>query len=129
MKATRPSTALYIESSFPGGFLLVKRMICAAGFEVITVDHNGNFAEHLGRIPQLDLIVFDSNLVGFDGRNLAEEYYNQIKANSNTRHVPLIIISYENEKDMLDKLQADVHILKPIDPEEFIKILCSYLAK
>ncbi len=126
MKTTRQSTALYIESPFDS-FLLVARMLGAIGFEMIMVSRDENFSERLESLPQLDLIVFDSNLVGFDGKNFAEDYYVQIKANPSTRYVPLIIISHENEKDLLDKLQADVHITKPIDPDKFNMILRGYL--
>jgi CheY-like chemotaxis protein len=95
---------------------------------VITLYHNENVSERLDGLPPIDLIVFDSNLVGFDGERFAEGYYVQIKAHPNTRHVPLILLAHENEKDRLGKLQADVHLVKPIDPDKFNKILRGYLA-
>ena len=125
---TRKSTALLIESPYDG-LLLVTRIMSAVGFDLITVHINENFSERLEKCPKLDLIVFDSKLVGFNGKSLAENYYAQIKANPNTRHIPLIIIAYEEEKDSLAKLQADIHIVKPIDLDEFPKILQKYLAQ
>lgn len=107
--------------------MLVARMLGAAGFQVITLHYNENVPERLDTLPSIDLIVFDSNLVGFDGERFAESYYVQIKAHPNTRHVPLILIARESEKDQLNKLQADVHLVKPIDPDHFNQILCSYL--
>ena len=128
MEETRKSTALLFESPYDS-LLLVSRMMAVVGFELVLIRPDESISKQLERLPKLELIVFDSNLIGFDGKSLAEDYYAQIKANPKTQHVPLIIIAHEKEKDSLKKLQADMHIIKPIDVDEFYKILRYYLAK
>jgi CheY-like chemotaxis protein len=123
---TTNPTAMCVLSPYDS-LLLVARMIGAAGFDLVTVYHNEDVFEQLGKIPKLDLIVLDRIET-----NEQLEYYAQIKTSPSTCHIPLIAVFVKEpesfDKKLLGKLGADRHIVKPIDPDKFQKLLRNYLA-
>ncbi|OIB56517.1 response regulator [Natrialba sp. SSL1] len=75
----------------------------------------GEFAD----APCPDLILLDLNLPRKDGEEVLEE----LKADSNLRHIPVIVLTSSDSHDDLVKsydLHANAYLTKPVDPVEFI---------
>jgi response regulator RpfG family c-di-GMP phosphodiesterase len=129
---TSSPIAMYIGSPYDSRLLLAG-LIRIAGFEVVVAYHNENISKQIEKLPRLDLVVLDSIYMNFDGENSVKfmEQYVQIKADTKTQNAPLIIVTMENEfdKELLDRLDADKHIVKPVDVDEFIKVIGDYLNK
>ena len=71
-----------------------------------------------------DLILLDLNLPKKDGREVLEE----VKADPNLKRIPVIILtSSKAEADIFKTydLHANCYITKPIDMDQFIKVVRS----
>lgn len=71
-----------------------------------------------------DLILLDLNMPKKDGREVLAE----IKSNSKLKVIPVVILTTsQSEEDILKsyKLQASCYVTKPIDLEQFSKIIRS----
>jgi CheY-like chemotaxis protein len=69
-----------------------------------------------------DLIILDLNLPGKDGRQVL----NEIKSDANLKTIPVIILtSSDNDSDIEQsyKLSANCYIQKPVDLDEFSKVV------
>lgn len=74
--------------------------------------------------PRPDVILLDLNLPKKDGREVLAE----VKADLNLRLIPVVIItSSEAEQDVLRtyELHANCYVTKPVDLEQFIKVIQS----
>ena len=74
--------------------------------------------------PKPDLIIMDLNLPRKDGREVLAE----IKVDENLKHIPVVIMTISQaEEDILRsyKLHANCFITKPIDLNQFIKVIKS----
>jgi CheY-like chemotaxis protein len=80
----------------------------------------GGFAE----APRPDLILLDLNLPKRDGREVLDD----IKRDPDLMHVPVVILTTSQaEEDILRayRLHANCFISKPVDLEQFIKVVRS----
>jgi CheY-like chemotaxis protein len=80
----------------------------------------GAFAD----VPKPDLILLDLNLPKRDGREVLDD----IKRDPLLMHVPVVILtSSQAEEDILKayRLHANCFITKPVDLEQFIKVVSS----
>lgn len=71
-----------------------------------------------------DLVILDLNLPRKDGREVLAE----IKENKSLRTIPVVILTTsQSEEDILKsyKLNANCYVTKPIDLDQFIKIIKS----
>ncbi|HEX2920039.1 MAG TPA: response regulator [Bacteroidales bacterium] len=91
------------------------------GVEAMSFLHNtGKYSE----MPKPDLIILDLNLPKKDGREVLAE----LKADDELMHIPVVIMTISQaEEDILKtyKLHANCYIAKPIDLNEFIKVIKS----
>jgi len=74
--------------------------------------------------PRPDLILLDLNLPRKDGREVLEE----IKFSSEFRRIPVVVLTTsQSEDDILRayNFHANCYITKPIDLEQFIKVVRS----
>jgi len=74
--------------------------------------------------PTPDLILLDLNLPKKDGREVLEE----IKKNETLKPIPVVILTVSNaEEDILKtyNLHANCYITKPLDLEQFMKVVKS----
>lgn len=72
--------------------------------------------------PRPDIILLDLNLPKKDGREVLKE----IKEDSNFRNIPVVVLTTSGaEKDILKAydLHANAYITKPIDLDQFIKVV------
>jgi chemotaxis family two-component system response regulator Rcp1 len=75
-------------------------------------------------MPRPDLIILDLNLPKKDGREVLEE----IKTNDDLKRIPVVILTISKaEEDILKtyNLHANCFISKPIDLDQFIKVVKS----
>lgn len=86
-----------------------------------------NFLEKKGEykdVPKPDLILLDLNLPKKDGREVLAE----IKSNDKLRTIPVVVLTISQaEEDILKSynLHANCFITKPIDLDQFIKVVQS----
>jgi CheY-like chemotaxis protein len=74
--------------------------------------------------PRPDIILLDLNLPKKDGREVLKE----IKEDDNLKNIPVVILTTSNaEKDILRAydLHANAYITKPLDFDQFIKVVGS----
>ena len=75
-----------------------------------------------GQVPRPDLILLDLNMPRMDGREVLAE----IKADEALACIPVVVLTTSQaEEDILKsyKLHANCYITKPVDFEQFIKIV------
>jgi len=75
-------------------------------------------------VPKPDLIILDLNLPRKDGREVLSEIKNDISL----QHIPIVIMTISQaEEDILKSynLHANCYISKPIDLNQFVKIIRS----
>jgi two-component system response regulator len=91
------------------------------GVEAMEFLHNhGKYSS----VPKPDIIILDLNLPKRDGREVLAE----IKSDDELKHIPIVIMTISQaEEDILKtyKLHANCYITKPIDLNEFIKVVKS----
>ena len=127
----KPIEILLVEDN-PGDARLVKETlkdvkilnnlgIAKDGQEALDFLHReGDYAE----APHPDLILLDLNLPKKDGREVLRE----IKADKNLKRIPVVVLTTSKaEEDILRSydLQANCYITKPVDLDEFIKVIKS----
>jgi len=74
--------------------------------------------------PVPDMIMLDLNLPKKDGREVLEE----IKEDPDLKHIPVVVITTSGaEEDIIKsyKLHANCYITKPVNFEQFIKVVHS----
>ena len=74
--------------------------------------------------PKPDLIILDLNLPKKDGREVLAD----IKGNDDLKHIPVVIMTTSQaEADILKSynLHANCYVTKPIDLNQFIKVIKS----
>ena len=72
--------------------------------------------------PRPDIIILDLNLPKKDGREVLREF----KEDENLHNIPVIVLTTSNaEKDILRAydLHANAYITKPLDFDQFIKVV------
>jgi CheY-like chemotaxis protein len=91
------------------------------GVEALEFLHReGGFAE----AARPDLILLDLNLPRMDGREVLAE----IKSDPKLKMIPVVVLTTSSaEQDVLHsyELQASCYITKPVDLEQFIKVVRS----
>ena len=73
-------------------------------------------------VPRPDVILLDLNLPKKDGREVLAE----VKADQNLRRIPVVILTVSKaEEDILRTydLHANCYIAKPLDLDQFIKVV------
>ena len=76
------------------------------------------------RVPRPDLILLDLNLPRKDGREVLAE----IKADPDLKRIPVVILTVSKDEEDVMKtynLHANCFIIKPIDLNQFIKVVKS----
>jgi chemotaxis family two-component system response regulator Rcp1 len=72
--------------------------------------------------PRPDLILLDLNLPRKDGWEVLAE----IKADSDLRRIPVVILTSSNEQEDVKKgynLHANSYLTKPVDLENFVRVM------
>lgn len=103
------------------GKVLTNVSVAVDGVEALAfLRREGKYAD----APRPDLILLDLNLPKKDGREVLEE----IKQDSSLKCIPVIVLTTSAaERDILKtySLHANCYINKPVDYDEFIKVVRS----
>ena len=114
-----PGDVRLIKEAFKGGKLINNLHVVGDGVEALAyLKKQGKFTD--GLTP--DLIILDLNLPKKDGRELLAE----IKEDQQFKHIPVIVLTTSKaEADITEsyKSRANCYITKPVDMNQFIKIV------
>jgi two-component system, chemotaxis family, response regulator Rcp1 len=127
----KPIEILLVEDN-PGDIRLTKEALCEAKVSNnLNVVYDGvealRFLKREGEYsnaPRPDIIFLDLNLPKMDGR----EVLAVIKDDSTLRRIPVVVLTTSNaEQDIIKSydLHANCYINKPVDLDQFIKIVTS----
>lgn len=130
-KADRPIEILLVEDN-PGDVRLTREIFKAARIRNIihTVEDGVEAMEYLRNQGKYadearpDLILLDLNLPRKDGREVLAE----IKTDDELKRIPVVVLTISKaEEDILKtySLHANCYITKPVDLDQFIKVVAS----
>ncbi len=109
---------LTVEALKEGKFLN-NLTVARDGEEALEIlSRQGKYANY----PLPDIILLDLNLPRKDGREVLRE----IKTNSELMHIPVVVLTMSKaEEDILRsyKYHANCYITKPIDMDQFLKVM------
>ncbi len=98
---------------------VVKILLENDGYTIITTESEERIFEILLEDPP-DLILLDIWLSGHDGGKIAKE----LKSNDRTKHVPIIMMSANNQTEKITKESgADGFLLKPFNIDDLLHIV------
>lgn len=128
-EAGKPIDILLVEDN-PGDADLAKEALESSKVRnrLYTVDDGVKAMEFLRKegvyegVPKPDLILLDLNLPRMDGRQVLAE----VKKDQALRMIPIVILTTSSaEEDILRSynLHANCYITKPIDLEQFMKVV------
>lgn len=116
-----PGDVRLTEEVLKEGKIFSRLSVVEDGMQAIDFLHRqGRFA----RVPRPDLILLDLNLPRKSGREVLEE----IKLSADFRRIPVVVLTTsQSEDDILRAydFHANCYITKPIDLEQFIKVVRS----
>ncbi|MBN2501388.1 MAG: response regulator [Anaerolineales bacterium] len=107
---------------------LIRLILGRRGFEVIGADGGKKGLEAI-REQRPDLVLLDLMMPDMDGW----EVYQQLKANKNTRDIPVIVVTAKAQS--IDKVlglhiaKVDDYISKPFSPQELLDSVDQVLTK
>ncbi len=101
---------------------LLEALLKGGGYEVVLAGNGAEALEKL-RTESIDIIVSDVLMPIMDGFKLCKE----VKGKDELKNIPFIFYTatYKDERDekLALRLGADKYILKPAEPDEFLKII------
>jgi two-component system response regulator len=113
--------ATLVEESLQDSKLKVNLQVVHDGVEA--VNYLNKRGEYRG-VSTPDIIILDLNLPKKDGREVLED----IKGDENLKRIPVVVLTTSSaEEDIYRsyKLHANCYITKPLDFEQFAKIVAS----
>ncbi|MEO8178678.1 MAG: hybrid sensor histidine kinase/response regulator [Deltaproteobacteria bacterium] len=112
---------LHIEDD-PANRLLVRKILGPAGFEVIdAADGVEGIRKAITEHP--DLVLVDIAIPGLDGYEVTL----RLRAEPHLRHVPIVAITAEGNRETSLAVGCDGFLQKPIDARTFVDTIRSYL--
>lgn len=102
---------------------VIKIILEGESYEIISTDDKETIYK-LIKSHNPSLILLDIWLSGHDGGKIAKN----LKSSIHTKHIPLIMISANNETEKITKESgADAFLLKPFDIDDLIKIVKKHI--
>jgi two-component system cell cycle response regulator DivK len=120
------SAHILIVEDNPKNLKLLRDILQFRGY-VISAAETGEAGVALARAEQPALILMDIQLPGMDGREATQV----LKADTNTRHIPIIALTAFAMKGDRERLLAegfDGYISKPINIKEIPQVVEQYLS-
>lgn len=106
----------------PEGLYLLESLLKGNGYQVVSARNGVEALEHLKRSP-VDLIIADILMPKMDGFQLCHE----VKSETSLKGIPFVFYTAtyttDKDRDFALSLGASRFIVKPIHPEDFIKII------
>ena len=113
----RTARVLVVEDD-PNAYELIASALGSAGYFSIRARH-GEEALRIARESRPAAITLDLVLPGLDGW----EVLKQLKSDADLRHIPVVIISMIDNRDLGMALGADDYFIKPVDRERLLERL------
>ena len=102
---------------------VVKIILENEGYTVHTAD-NGNTLQKSISQQEPDIILMDIWLFGENGGEIAK----QLKSKSETKSIPLVLMSANNETEKItNAVGADDYLLKPFNIDDLLNIVRKYV--
>ena len=128
MKATAREVSIVMVEDDAGHARLIEKNIRRAGVgnEIVACTTGASALDHLlgkdrtgtGSAESSLLVLLDLNLPDMSGIDILAA----IKANENTRHIPVVVLTTTDDQNEIEKcyeLGANVYVTKPVDYEGF----------
>ncbi|MEM9449733.1 MAG: response regulator [Cyanobacteria bacterium P01_E01_bin.6] len=103
---------------------ILERSLSSHGFDIVTAT-NGEDGCRIAQALKPDAITLDVMMPGMDGW----EVLSQLKANPEISHIPVIMLSMEDNKSLGYALGADEYLLKPINRQQLVQVIEKYKVK
>ncbi len=117
MLTAKQKTILVVDDN--KGILDVMRVILEHSGYIATTTNDGRYLIHMKQ-PLPDLIFLDIMLSGTDGRELCK----LLKADEKTKHMPVLILSANNDIAEISKnCGADGYLSKPFDMKHMLDLV------
>jgi DNA-binding response OmpR family regulator len=102
---------------------VVKIILESEGYDVFTADQAETVHKTIAS-QKPDMILLDIWLYGEDGGQIAKK----IKAQAHTKHLPIVLMSANNETEKITKeVGADDFLLKPFNIDDLLYIVRKYV--
>lgn len=102
---------------------VVKIILENEGYSVLMVDQGAQIYKALEE-ETIDMILLDIWLFGEDGAQIAK----QVKANAHSKHIPIIMMSANNETEKITKeVAAEGFLLKPFNIDDLLSIVRKHI--
>ena len=103
---------------------VVKLLLEDEGYDIIISESESSVYENLAKHHPV-LILLDIWLGGNDGGKIAR----QLKSQSRTKHIPVIMMSANNETEKITRASgADDFLLKPFNIDDLLQVVKKYSA-
>jgi len=102
----------------PDALDLLGRTLQAAGVRVVATS-DGREAVRLAQTLQPTAITLDVLMPGMDGWEVLRE----LKADSETRHIPVFMVTMTDDRELGYALGATEFLTKPVDREQLVRLL------
>jgi signal transduction histidine kinase len=112
---------LHIEDD-PANRLLVRKLLTPVGFEVVDAE-DGIEGVRKAYDEQPDLVLIDIAIPGLDGYEVTL----RLRADPKLRHVPIVAITAEGDRETSLAVGCDGFLQKPIDARSFASTVESFL--
>lgn len=117
-----PGDVRLTKEAFREGGIANDLHVVTDGIEALDFLHRRNEYESA---PRPDVVLLDLNLPGKNG----EEVLAEMKSDPGLYRIPVVILtSSKTEEDVVSSYDqnANAYLTKPVDPDEFIKLLQSF---
>ncbi|MFL5576363.1 MAG: PAS domain S-box protein [Gemmatimonadaceae bacterium] len=121
----RDVTLLYVEDNLANLSLVETILLARPGWRTIPA-LQGQLGVELAREHLPDLVLLDLHLPDIPG----EEVLRRLRADARTAAVPVIVVSADATSTSLDRLRAagaDAYLTKPLDVDEFLRVIERFL--
>ena len=116
---------LYVDDDRVNALLFSEACRFASGVDVQTAD-SGSDALELVSHWRPDLLVIDLHLPDIPG----EEVLRRLRGDARTARIPIVVVSADATPQSLDRLRAagaDAYLTKPLDVDEFLRVVETFL--
>ncbi|HEX7239820.1 MAG TPA: PAS domain S-box protein, partial [Longimicrobiaceae bacterium] len=123
--AAGTATLLYVEDNLANLSLVETILLSRPGWRTVPA-LQGRLGVELAREHRPDLVLLDLHLPDIPG----EEVLRRLRADERTARIPVVVISADATRAMVDRLRAagaDAYLTKPLDIDEFLATVEGFL--
>jgi PAS domain S-box-containing protein len=121
----RAATLLYVEDNLANLSLVDTILLSRPGWRTLPA-LQGQLGVELAREHTPDVILLDLHLPDIPG----EEVLRRLRGDARTARIPIVVVSADATPQSLDRLRAagaDGYLTKPLDVDEFLRVVESFL--